>query len=99
MASTAIVCGKQSASTSTRFDWFVARRRMSVTASATAVPSSSREAFAVSSPVRSLTIVWKLRRASRRPWLISGWYGVYAVYHAGLSRTLRRMTPGVTVVA
>ena len=27
-------------------------------------------------PVRSATIVWKLRSASSRPWLISGWYGV-----------------------
>ena len=70
---------------------------MSVTASATAVLSSSREALAVSSPVRSVTIVWKFRRASNRPWLISGWYGVYAVYHAGLSSTLRRTTPGVMV--
>ena len=73
------------------------RRRIRVTASATAVLSSSRDALAVSSPVRSLTMVWKFRRASRRPWLISGWYGVYAVYQAGLSRTLRRMTGGVMV--
>ncbi len=42
-------------------------------------------------------MVWKFKSASSRPWLISGWYGVYAVYQAGLSRTLRRMTPGVTV--
>ncbi len=48
-------------------------------------------------PVRSLTIVWKLMSASRRPWLISGWYGVYAVYHAGFSSTLRWMTGGVMV--
>ena len=60
----------------TRFDSLVARRRMSVTASATAVLSSSSEAFAVSSPVRSVTMVWKFRSASSRPWLISGWYGV-----------------------
>ena len=70
---------------------------MSVTASATAVLSSSREALAVSRPVRSDTMVWKFRSASSRPWLISGWYGVYAVYQAGLSSTLRRITPGVIV--
>ena len=54
-------------------------------------------ALARSMPVRSVTIVWKLRRASSRPWLISGWYGVYAVYQAGDSSTLRRITPGVWV--
>ncbi len=42
-------------------------------------------------------MVWKFSRASRRPWLISGWYGVYAVYQAGLSSTLRRITAGVMV--
>jgi len=42
-------------------------------------------------------MVWKFRSASRRPWEISGWYGVYAVYHAGLSSTLRRITGGVIV--
>ena len=47
-----------------------------VMASAAAVASSSSEAFAVGSPVRSSTIVWKLSSASSRPWLISGWYGV-----------------------
>ena len=44
-----------------------------IMASAAAVPSSSMEAFAISSPVRSQTIVWKLRRASRRPCDISAW--------------------------
>ena len=48
-------------------------------------------------PVRSLTMVWKFRSASSRPWEISGWYGVYAVYQAGLSSTFRRMTGGVIV--
>ena len=47
--------------------------------------------------MRSLTIVWKLSSASSRPWEISGWYGVYAVYHAGFSSTLRRITGGVIV--
>ena len=45
-------------------------------ASAAAVPSSSSEAPEVGRPVRSATIVWKLSSASRRPWEISGWYGV-----------------------
>ena len=40
-------------------------------ASAAAVPSSRRLAPAKGSAVRSLTMVWKLRRASRRPWEIS----------------------------
>ena len=48
-------------------------------------------------PVRSLTIVWKFSSASSRPWQISGWYGVYAVYQAGFSSTLRRITGGVIV--
>src|ERR1700682_38081 len=33
--------------------------------------------------------------ASRRPCEISGWDGVYAVYQAGLWKTVRRITPGV----
>ena len=48
-------------------------------------------------PVRSATIVWKLSSASSRPWEISGWYGVYAVYQAGFSSTLRWITGGVSV--
>ena len=28
--------------------------------------------------------------------LISAWYGVYCVYHAGFSRMFRWITPGVT---
>ena len=74
-------------------------RHISATASATAVASSSRLAFAIARPVRSSTIVWKLSSASSRPWLISGWYGVYAVYQAGDSSTLRRITGGVIVPA
>ena len=66
-------------------------------ASAAAVASSSIEALARSMPVRSATIVWKLSSASSRPWLISGWYGVYAVYQAGFSSRLRRITGGVIV--
>ena len=51
-------------------------RRTSVIASAAAVPSSSSEALAVGSPVRSPMTVWKVMSASSRPWEISGWYGV-----------------------
>ncbi len=72
-------------------------RRDSAIASAAAVPSSSREAPDVGRPVRSATIVWKFSSASSRPCEISGWYGVYAVYQAGFSMTLRRMTGGVNV--
>jgi hypothetical protein len=49
---------------------------MRATASATAVASSSSDAFATGSAVRSAMTVWKLRSASSRPWEISGWYGV-----------------------
>ena len=66
-----------------------------VIASAAAVASSSIEALAMSSPVSSLTIVWKFNSASRRPWEISAWYGVYCVYQPGFSRTFRWMTGGV----
>ncbi len=47
-----------------------------VIASAAAVPSSSSDALAISMPVRSITIVWKLSSASSRPCAISAWYGV-----------------------
>ena len=40
-------------------------------ASAAAVASSSIDAFAISKPVRSATIVWKFRRASSLPCEIS----------------------------
>ena len=72
-------------------------RRASVIASAAAVASSSSDAPAHGSAVRSAIMVWKFSSASRRPWEISGWYGVYAVYQAGFSSTLRRMTAGVMV--
>ena len=74
--STATVWGWVSASTrNTSLPLFERRWAMAI-ASAAAVASSSMEALARSMPVRSLTIVWKLSRASSRPWLISGWYGV-----------------------
>ena len=63
----------------------------------TAVASSSRLAPATGRPVRSSTMVWNTSAASSRPWLISGWYGVYAVYQAGFSSTLRRIAAGVCV--
>ena len=97
VASTAWVWS--SVSTSTRNRGLVERlaRRSSVIASAAAVASSSREAPATGRPVRSATVVWKVSSASSLPWLISGWYGVYAVYQAGFSSTCLRITGGVTV--
>ena len=75
--STSRVCGRQSASARKTLPAFgPATRRASVIASAAALASSSREALATASPVRSATIVWKLSSASRRPCEISGWYGV-----------------------
>ena len=74
---TAMLCGMTFASTrSTASLGALLTRRISVIASATAVASSSNDEPAVASPVRSVTTVWKLSSASRRPWLISGWYGV-----------------------
>ena len=75
-ATTAMVCGCVSASTKNADAACLVERRMRVIASAAAVDSSSIDALAMSIPVRSVTIVWKLRSASSRPWLISGWYGV-----------------------
>ena len=73
---TSMVCGSASASTTNGPVAFRLPRRTSVIASAAAVPSSSSDALAVGRPVRSPTTVWKLSSASRRPWEISGWYGV-----------------------
>jgi hypothetical protein len=73
VATTAMVWGWHSASTKNAAPECLVARRVRVMASAAAVPSSSIEALAMSRPVRSVTIVWKLRRASSRPWLISGW--------------------------
>src|SRR5215204_5065707 len=98
VSTTAIVCGRQSASTTTGASCGARDvRRTSATASAAAVASSSRLALAVGSPASSETTVWKLSSASSRPWEISGWYGVYAVYQDGSSKMLRRITGGVTV--
>jgi hypothetical protein len=94
---TARVCGSVSASTTYTPLAALDERRASVIASAAAVASSSIDALAVGRPVRSATTVWKLSSASSRPWEISGWYGVYAVYQAGFSSTLRWITGGVWV--
>ena len=75
-ASRALVCGSASASTRKTFDVDLEARRATSIPSTTAVDSSSIDAFAVARPVRSVTIVWKLMSASRRPCEISGWYGV-----------------------
>ena len=97
VARSALVCGSASASTTNVWDAALDPRRASSIPSATAEDSSSMDAFAVSRPVRSDTMVWKLISASRRPCEISGWYGVYAVYQDGFSRTLRWITLGVSV--
>jgi len=94
---TSSVCGKTSAATNSVRERLLPTRSASAIASAAAVASSSIDAFAIAMPVRSQTIVWKLTSASRRPCEISGWYGVYAVYQAGFSSRLRRITGGVIV--
>ncbi len=75
VASTASACGRQRESARNTLPVRAARRAR-VIASAAAVASSSREAPATASPVRSSTMVWKFSSASSRPWEISGWYGV-----------------------
>jgi hypothetical protein len=94
---TSMVCGWHSASTKNVSPAFGLTRRSMVIASAAAVASSRSDALARSIAARSLTMVWKLRSASSRPCEISGWYGVYAVYQAGSSSTLRWITGGVMV--
>jgi hypothetical protein len=96
VASTARVCGRQPAS-ARKIRPFPAARRASVIASAAADASSSSDAPATGSPVRSATMVWKFSSASSRPCEISGWYGVYAVYQPGFSSTFLRITAGVMV--
>ena len=96
---TSMVCGWHSWSTKNVCNFSPLIRCSIAIASAAAVGSSSSDALARSIAVRSLTIVWKLRSASSRPCEISGWYGVYAVYQAGFSSTLRWMTGGVNVFA
>src|SRR5882724_10963052 len=68
--STASVCGCTSRSTKNDFVLVCAARSASAIASAAAVASSSNEALAISRPVRSRIMVWKLNKASSRPRLI-----------------------------
>ena len=76
VCNTSMTCGWQSASTKNVSPGTLDRRRARVIASAAAVASSSSDALAMSIPVSSATTVWKFNNASRRPWEISGWYGV-----------------------
>ncbi len=71
--SSAIVCGRASASTRNTLDALFEARRASSIPSTTAVDSSSIDAPAVAIPVRSVTIVWKVMSASSLPCEISGW--------------------------
>ena len=93
---TSIVWGKHPDDTANTVRAPPCTRRSMVMASAAAVGSSSSDAFATGMPVRSATSVWNVRSASSRPCAISAWYGVYGVYQLGFSKTLRRMTDGVT---
>ena len=56
----------------------VCARAMKHASAATVVPSYP-DAFETSIPVSSQIAVWYSKIACRIPWLISGWYGVYAV--------------------
>ena len=77
VSTTAIVCGWHARETkNARTEGCFRRAKHIAMPSAAAVASSSNEAFAISSPVRSVTIVWKFSSASSRPWAISAWYGV-----------------------
>ena len=48
-------------------------------ASAATVVPSYPDAFEMSMPVSSQIAVWYSKIVCSTPWLISGWYGVYAV--------------------
>ncbi len=73
VATTARVCGCRSVATATTSPFAREAARAMATASAAAVASSSREALAIGSPVRSQIAVWNTSSASRRPWAISAW--------------------------
>ena len=64
---TLMVCGKHISSTKKLLDFDLETLLAKVIASAAAVASSNNEAFEISKPVRSLTIVWKFIRASNLP--------------------------------
>ncbi|OQC13293.1 MAG: hypothetical protein BWX79_01049 [Alphaproteobacteria bacterium ADurb.Bin100] len=70
---TSMVCGWASPATTIVWPLAFTERRASVIASAAAVASSSMDALAIAMPVRSVTMVWKLTKASMRPWEISAW--------------------------
>ena len=70
---TSIVCGWQASDTKNVVFLPRARAEHMVIASAAAVASSSRLAFEICMPVRSVTAVWKVSSASRRPCAISAW--------------------------
>jgi hypothetical protein len=70
---TAITCGWHAASTKNAFCAVFVARCISPIASPAAVASSSSEAFATGSPVRSISICWKASSASSRPCEISAW--------------------------
>ena len=76
VCTTAMVCGWQSEATKNFVRLPLTAPCDSAIASAAEVASSSREAFAMGRPVRSITIVWKFSSASSRPCAISAWYGV-----------------------
>ena len=73
---TSMDCGCKPFETKNFSDFDLLERDANVIASAAAVPSSSSDAFAISMPVNSAHIVWKLINASMRPCEISAWYGV-----------------------
>ena len=72
VCTTAMVCGRQASETKKRSLPFLAMPWLMCMASAAAVASSSSDALAQLSPVRSITMVWKLSSASSRPCEISG---------------------------
>ena len=76
VARTLRICGCRSAAAKNRDFLRLPAANAMFIASAAAVASSSREALAISSPVRSLIMVWKFSSASSLPCEISGWYGV-----------------------
>jgi len=70
---TSMVCGWVSPDTRKTEPLALTLRLARVIASAAAVASSSMEPLAMSMPVRSVTMVWKLMMASMRPCEISAW--------------------------
>ena len=75
---TEIVCGNTKSEMKNLeallFFWsFVLLLKNICIASAAAVDSSSKEAFAKGNPVKSETTVWKLSKASNLPCAISAW--------------------------